>query len=176
MFIKKSLESRSLGSATRIKEQHFNFNYLFYLFYLYLFITTLEFLTSREENFGYESGRNFKRREGIEINEMVIFSSLPEVMKHISRYEPGFRMSRRRRNKQQKISKLDANSNDNVDINEETPTAKDPPDPPKPAKATSRTRLKTIPLKDKNQTSMFNFISRSSASKGQDSSSRGNRF
>ena len=75
-----------------------------------------------------------------------------------------------------KISKLGANSNDNVDINKETPTAKDPPDPPKPAKATSRTRLKTIPLKDKNQTSMFNFISRSSASKGQDSSSRGNRF
>ena len=102
MFTKKSLESRSLGSATRIKERHINFNYLFYLFYLYLFIT-LEFLTSGEEKFSYESGRNFKRREGIEINEMVVFSSLPEVMKHISRYEPGFRMSRRRRNKQQKM-------------------------------------------------------------------------
>ena len=73
-------------------------------------------------------------------------------------------------------SKLGANSNYNVDNNRESPTAKDPPDPPKPAKATSRTRLKTIPLKGKKQTSMFNFISRSSASKGQDSSSRGNRF
>ena len=69
-------------------------------------------------------------------------------------------------------SKLGANSNYNVDNDRESPTAKDPPDPPKPAKATPKTRLKTIPLKGKKQTSMFNFISRSSDSKGQASSSR----
>ena len=69
-------------------------------------------------------------------------------------------------------SKLGANSNNNVDNDRESPTAKDPPDPPKPAKATSRTSLKTINLKGKKQTSMFNFISRSSDSKGQESSSR----
>ena len=69
------------------------------------------------------------------------------------------------------IIKLGANSN--VDILRESPKAKAPPDPPKSADVTKRPRLTT---KDKNQTSMFNFISRSSASKGQDSSSRGNRF
>ena len=58
----------------------------------------------------------------------------------------------------------------------ESPTANVPPDPPKPAKATTRTRLKAIPSKGEKQTSMFNFISRSSASKGQYSSSRENQF
>ena len=71
------------------------------------------------------------------------------------------------------ISKLGANSNYNL---RESPTANIPPDPPKPAKATTRTRLKSIPSKGEKQTSMFNFISRSSASKGQYSSSRENQF
>ena len=70
------------------------------------------------------------------------------------------------------IIKLGANSN--VDILRESPKAKAPPDPPKSADVTKRPRLTTNSKnsKDKNQTSMFNFISRSSASRGQDSSSR----
>ena len=71
------------------------------------------------------------------------------------------------------ISKLGANSNYNL---RESLAANIPPDPPKPAKATTRTRLKAIPSKGEKQTSMFNFISRSSASKGQYSSSRENQF
>ena len=70
------------------------------------------------------------------------------------------------------ILKLGANSNYNVDILRESPKAKAPPDPPKSADVTKRTRLKTDSnySKDKKQSSMFNFISRSSASR--DSSSR----
>ena len=69
------------------------------------------------------------------------------------------------------ILKLGANSNYNDDTLRESPTANIPPDPPKPAKATSKTRLKTNSIHSKKQTSMFNFISRPTASRGQDSSS-----
>ena len=44
------------------------------------------------------------------------------------------------------------------------PRANVPPDPPKTANATKvRSKLKTIPSKGKNQTTLLNFISRTSA-------------
>ena len=59
---------------------------------------------------------------------------------------------------------LSANSNPNDDKENMDPRANVPPDPPKTANATKvRSKLKTIPSKGKNQTSLLNFISRTSA-------------
>ena len=59
---------------------------------------------------------------------------------------------------------LSANSNPNDDKENKDPRANVPPDPPKTANATKvRSKLKTIPSKGKNQTSLLNFISRTTA-------------
>ena len=61
-------------------------------------------------------------------------------------------------NTEDNIVKLGANSNYNVDILGESPKAKAPPDPPKSADVTKNLK-NSNQSKDKNQTTMFNFIS-----------------